>query len=313
MWWSRGREVGVVSICGHGGAVHLFPQARSPWEERLMRCQVCGLGFLHPLPTPEQIQGFYPDDYYSFSELRDDPRPFDVRAMCIRGAFGSRWLVDRLAHRLFRGRFGGSRRIERVGEILDVGCGDGYFLSVVREIGWNVRGVELNRAAAARGAERGLRIIAGNLASAGFPGGSFDVIRMSHMLEHSPCPSGEIREAYRLLRPGGWIIIAAPNLASWAARLFKRNWSALDLPRHIFHFSPANLVPLIAEAGFREPHVSSYSVGTTFSSLWRPKVQTGGGMRTGLLRCGLRCACMVFDIVANLAGQGDCFEVQALK
>jgi len=115
-------------------------------------------------------------------------------------------------------------------------------------------------------------------------------------------------------RLGGRIIVAVPNLASWAARLFKRDWSALDLPRHLYHFMPSNLLPLLTAAGFRPLHVFSYSVGTAFSSLaWVRQARGSRGAGRTIVTLGLKGACVAFDCIANLAGRGDCFEIQAVK
>ena len=122
--------------------------------------------------------------------------------------------------------------------------------------GWQVTGLD-----AAVGAVReiqeglGLRALVGSLPHPDLAPGSFDVVTMWHSLEHVHRPLAILREAFKLLAPGGKLVVACPNIASWAFRAFGPSWFALDLPRHLTHFTPATLRAMITAAGFRVEQV----------------------------------------------------------
>jgi predicted SAM-dependent methyltransferase len=65
-----------------------------------------------------------------------------------------------------------------------------------------------------------------------------------------PNPREVLEEIHRILRPDGLLLIAVPNIKSYAAQRFKDLWYALDAPRHLIHFSPETLSYLLNETGF---------------------------------------------------------------
>lgn len=138
------------------------------------------------------------------------------------------------------------------GKILDVGCGRGVALALYRERGWTPFGVEPSPTAARYAREvMGLSVHQGEFLDARFPSGFADVVLFQHSLEHVPHPSVELREAHRVLRGPGLLVVMVPNAASLDARLFGRWWYAWDLPRHLYHFTPRTASALLTKAGFR--------------------------------------------------------------
>lgn len=132
--------------------------------------------------------------------------------------------------------------------LMDVGCGDGGFLTAAENLGWNVSGTELD---AARNQQQDLEVFSGlSEASEKYGGSSFAAITMWHTLEHFKDPKEVLEDARRLLTPDGTILIAVPNSESLQARLFGKYWLHNDVPRHLFHFSPDSLQRLLRQAGF---------------------------------------------------------------
>jgi SAM-dependent methyltransferase len=123
------------------------------------------------------------------------------------------------------------------GRVLDVGCGGGELLAHYATLGWETFGVDVSEAAASAARELGASVHVGTLADGPWPPGSFDLVVYSHSLEHIPGPLEELARARKLLRPGGRLVILAPNWNSWQRFTLRGFWFPLDLPRHVNHFS----------------------------------------------------------------------------
>lgn len=195
----------------------------------VVACPRCGLAWTDPQPDEVEILSYYDQDYYGFNNIR------------------FRGLVERFVRfaRVLRARK--LRRFIRAGRVLDIGCGRGIYLDALRRKGFQTVGIELSDTAA-RYAREGLmldRIFVGRLEDMRFPDRYFDAVSIFHVLEHLPRPSGTLREVGRILAPGGVLVVAFPNIRSLQARIFRRLWFHLDIPRHLFHFSPRSLDALL--------------------------------------------------------------------
>jgi SAM-dependent methyltransferase len=183
---------------------------------------------------------YYPPGYREYRAAIDEPSR-------------RRYQEDKL-HKVQAHRQGGS--------LLDVGCADGLFLHLAQSAGWEVRGVEMAESSAAYARETyQLDVLPGDLRHANFPDQYFDVITFWHVLEHLHDPLGELHEAYRVLKPEGLLVVDVPNIASWQANFFGADWRALDVPRHLYHFSPDTLKAMLARAGFACFKTSYWSRG----------------------------------------------------
>jgi 2-polyprenyl-3-methyl-5-hydroxy-6-metoxy-1,4-benzoquinol methylase len=205
----------------------------------VVRCRGCAMVYTNPRPDAASIGNFYPADY------RPHRRPRKMRQA------GRTSTVGRWTGRSFPERDGGLPWVGQ-GRLLDFGCGGGGYLKRMAEQGWQVTGLD-----AAIGAVRqvqegfGLRALVGSLPHPDLAPASFDVVTMWHSLEHVHRPLEILREALRLLVPGGKLVVACPNLDSWAFRAFGPSWFALDLPRHLLHFTPQTLAAMLMAGGFR--------------------------------------------------------------
>jgi 2-polyprenyl-3-methyl-5-hydroxy-6-metoxy-1,4-benzoquinol methylase len=155
------------------------------------------------------------------------------------------------------------RRIEKYvkrGHILDIGCGRGLFLNVMRKDDWGVTGVEFNRETALYASETyGIDVITETSLDE-LAGKSFDVITINHVLEHAYSPKELINSCKKLLRKGGLLVIAVPNIFSPQASVGKRVWFHLDLPYHLHHFSEEGLSTLLKKNSFNILKVKQFDL-----------------------------------------------------
>lgn len=137
------------------------------------------------------------------------------------------------------------------GRLLDVGCACGFFLRVAQDAGWEAEGVEPSAWSAEYGRSKlGVSITPGTLREVRFSEESFDVVTMWDVLEHMPDPTAELREVYRVLKPGGLLVVNYPNAGSLLARLAGRAWW-FYLSVHLYYLTPHTLARLLEKAGFR--------------------------------------------------------------
>ena len=133
--------------------------------------------------------------------------------------------------------------------MLDVGCGNGRFLTTMRTLGWDVQGVELSENGVKACRMSGLQVHHGDLASASLPDQCFDLVTVRHVIEHVPEPCAFVSDLARILRPGGRLVLETPSSKALGRQWFNTYWYPNDVPRHLFLFSPVNLERLGARFG----------------------------------------------------------------
>ena len=118
--------------------------------------------------------------------------------------------------------------------LLDVGCGSGTYMKLMRDLGWHVRGVELDEGAVRTARKAKLDVRQGTMDDLDPEvDGLFDVVTVGHVIEHTHDPIAALRAACAVLKPGGMLWIGTPNLGSLGAHLFRARWRALEPPRHL--------------------------------------------------------------------------------
>jgi 2-polyprenyl-3-methyl-5-hydroxy-6-metoxy-1,4-benzoquinol methylase len=138
------------------------------------------------------------------------------------------------------------------GRLLDVGSGPGFLLSVARERGWSVRGVDLNRWAADHAREElGLDVTCEPLEAAGFEEASFDAVTMMDLIEHVADPGALIAEAARITRTGGVLVIHTPDAGAPVSRAMGRRWPEVRRAgEHLVLLSLAGAMSLLERSGY---------------------------------------------------------------
>ncbi|MGB9724482.1 MAG: class I SAM-dependent methyltransferase [Chloroflexia bacterium] len=200
-----------------------------------LRCAGCGLIRLEPRPPSSELLRYYPEDYEAFQSRRENPL--------------FRWGRRRLWYRRLQAI---RHYLPRAGRALDVGCGTGEFLEIIRRLGWDGVGIEPNPWAARQAR---VRLEAGvvqeiPLEEAAYPPETFDLITLWDVLEHLDNPPAALRRLAGWLRPDGLLAVGVPNLESWDARFFGPAWIGWDAPRHLHLFPDSTLRGMLAETGF---------------------------------------------------------------
>lgn len=163
----------------------------------------------------------------------------------------------------------------KTGNILDIGTGTGEFLNVFKNAKWNTIGIEPSPDARKMAiANYGLEIREESEIKK-LESESFDVITMWHVLEHVPKLNERIEDLKRLLKPNGILVIAVPNCDSLDAKIYKENWGAYDVPRHLYHFSPKNIEMLFKNHGFEVFKILPMIFDSFYVSMLSEKIKTG--------------------------------------
>ncbi len=169
------------------------------------------------------------------------------------------------------------------GMLLDIGCGDGSFISYMKNMGWDVYGVVIN-SAILKNTEEALRpkikVINGDLGEADFGEDSFDVVTLWNVFEHIRDSDNLLRAIKKVLRKDGLLVMQVPNTESLEARIFKKNWIHLDLERHAHHFSTRTLSAPLNKTGFKITAITHHSpidkyYRGSFENLLRAKLRIG--------------------------------------
>lgn len=203
------------------------------------RCSVCGFMFMNPRFTAETIHGLYTEDYYSG---KSEYSYYDERD------------AEKYARHVWDARIRVIRRYQPGGNFLDVGSAFGGLLSAAAKY-FSPHGIEISPFAAehSRTAPEN-RIHNGTLDYHPFPADFFSVITMIELIEHLPDPRKAIRECFRLLKPGGLLVVQTANMEGLQARILGKDY-AYYMPGHLSYFSMRNLVMALRLCGFRTVRV----------------------------------------------------------
>ena len=209
----------------------------------VLRCPDCGLGRTWPPVPAVELGRWYPDSYYGKENVRFNP-------------------VFESLTRVFRRRRSAVlyNRVPR-GPVLDVGCGRGFILRYLKDLGYEAHGVEFSETAAwhARSV-LGLEVETGDFLSGPHERDRYHAVIFWHSLEHLPNPFEALVRARELLKTGGLLAVAVPNFDSVQARWFGRYWFHLDVPRHCWHFGTQSLEGALVRHGFRIVQTGHFSL-----------------------------------------------------
>ena len=305
----------LCGLPGPGRPLFAVPHPEAPAGRTFVVQCHCGLRRLDPRPTAATVSRYYAETsgYHAYlgrrrsplkqalwDAVRDSEAVPAVRPLWVR-------LASPLLRALARWQFDVNVRLNgRNLRVLDVGSGFGDVLIYLQSRGCRTLGIDLNPQAAERARQYGVDVRVGTMQAMQLKPGDFDVVIMSHSLEHISHPADEIGEAWRLLAPGGRLLLAVPNGDSVRLRVDGAHWSCLSAPFHFWLFDAASLRSLVERHGF---HVDSVRTTTRHYAL----IEWLLGCRNGYAAAATSS---FFRYVAALpfgARDGDILRIEATR
>jgi SAM-dependent methyltransferase len=234
-----------------------------PGDFALAKCGGCGSWWVRDPVLPADLAGAYGPGYYSFSTQPLAPTST---------ADGT---LQRARRRVLAARYSGrggvlaflGRRLPAYptsaapGKVLDVGCGAGDRLRRLAEAGWRTYGVDVTSVGLDIARDAGIRVARASGEQLPFRTGTLDAVILSHSIEHTYDPVATLREAARVTRPGGEVIVTTPNPRSVLAVVFGDRWVNWDVPRHTVVLSRAAMETLAAGSGLKFTRSRGSSTG----------------------------------------------------
>lgn len=259
-------------ICGRS-------EVKAYWtlpDYSFQQCLGCGHVYQNPRPAAPDLVQRYDDDYKDY-EVDNADNFFNLMQLGLSDIGFEELEAAMPVHRSF----------------LDIGCATGKLLAWMQGRGWRAEGVEVCEASARYGREnRGVVIHVGMIEELQLPAASYDLVHSSHVIEHVPEPDKFLSEIFRMLAPGGYCVCVTPNLASFQALVFKRQWRSA-IADHVHLFSLRSLRRLIKQAGFEIV-----------------RTKTWGGIAQGMAPARIK---RLWDRLAKSLGFGDVMIILARK
>lgn len=210
----------------------------------------------NPRPNPKSIGFYYPDDYGPYLDTRISSKKRNKHRQLRRYL---KPIMDKIVE--FN-----TTRLPNIppGKMLEIGCASGAFLHKMAQKGWQVQGIEFSSRAAKTASNLGYKVYEGSLESVSPPEGPFDLIVGWMVLEHLHNPVLALKRLRRWIKPGSWLVVSVPNAGSLEFNLFKDKWYALQLPTHLFHFTPRSIIQVLTAGGWSVQRIYHQRVLTNF-------------------------------------------------
>lgn len=234
----------------------------------LKKCNSCFLAFLDPQPSESEIKKYYPSKAYYAYNKSNKKGFFELLREYLISHYYSPNIISRFITICIK-NVPAMPSYRKNGKMLDLGCGTGDTLILLKKLDWDVYGMDMDKNAITTAKKRGLNNLKlgtyNNLDE--YPDNYFDAIRLYHVIEHLDDPSLCLKLIYKKLKKGGELIMGTPNMDSLVSKIFKSYWYNLDSPRHLFIFSPRTLKRLTEKNGFSVKQIEFCSAGGLAGSL----------------------------------------------
>ena len=197
-------------------------------------CSNCGLYITNPRPTQETIGHYYPDDYAPYISTEIEKEESKLKQ------FVRNLLNTKATH------------IPELtpGKLLEIGCASGSFLNKMRLGGWDVKGLEFSDNAVEKAVKSGLDVEQGSVLDYQDQSDNYDLVVAWMVMEHIHDPVDAFGKIYGWLKSGGKLAFSVPNAKAFDFNTFKHNSYNLQVPTHLFHFTPETIEKILVDQGF---------------------------------------------------------------
>lgn len=206
---------------------------------KVVRCKSCGLVYVNPRPDNEALKHLY-DEYHQRNgkDVNDWAKLMGKNFKEIL-LFLNKALPDK-------------------GKLLDIGCGYGHFIEIMKRQGWSVYGIDLSPKVLLYAKEKGLDVLETSIDDVSFPDEYFDVVTAFYVLEHVTNPLHVLKNMYKMLKPCGILVLRVPHTTPIIRILsfFRIKNNLYDTPYHLFDYSPEIIIQLLKKAGFSSVKVT---------------------------------------------------------
>ncbi|MFX0194951.1 MAG: class I SAM-dependent methyltransferase [Candidatus Hodarchaeota archaeon] len=275
------KKSALLDLCGIKKSLNM------KFEIYCVRCLNCGLSYLNPMPTFEELKQYYENDFNIISN-RNSQSYFK----------GSDYIRNQLV---------AFEKFVRRGRLLDIGCGTGNFVFRAHELGWDAYGIEISkRNAAFLKNELGLNILNASIEEVNFGSEYFDVVILNHVLEHLFDPKSVLKKTNGFLKKGGILAIYVPNeLESLYSKLMLDDFLFYCQPRerptdHLYFFNKKTIQLLLRNTGYKVIRLTTGNL----------RINTNHKNRYGLVG---DVAKKTYCRLADLLKMGDIINVIAIK
>jgi len=286
-----------------------------PGEFAIVTCRNCSLARTSPRPTIASLGAAYPEQYDPYTKAATPTPPAGLLRWALVNyrdyplgdkAPGMLRLIARpvAARVLAKRRNLGYLHYRGDGRLLDFGCGAGRYVAKMSAAGWNAQGMDMSAQAVTAAADAGLTARQGTLPGADLGGRQFDAVTMWQAIEHVPSPKATLEAIRAILRPGGRLLVVCPQFDSLAAAKFGGHWYALDLPRHLTHFTRSTLRSHLQATGFEVVRMLSTARPSVVRKSWG-YLADDTGLRAHRRKSKSRLAVGLFCRLAALGRRGS--------
>jgi 2-polyprenyl-3-methyl-5-hydroxy-6-metoxy-1,4-benzoquinol methylase len=241
-------------LCGregkelYSGLEDVLYDVKGKWSFRKCTEQNCGLIWIDPMPVEKDIHKLY-QRYYTHNDLPDGDDRSAIQKV-IRTFYRMLLLISGIKRERQRQDYCYIAD-RRPGKLLEIGCGNGSRIDMIRKLGWDVEGQEIDgKSAEVARKNYQLKIHVGDLLHLGLSGNKYDAIIMHNVIEHVLEPVKLMAKCRELLKEGGELILITPNAGSLGHAFFRDAWRGLETPRHLFLYTTKSLISAAQKAGF---------------------------------------------------------------
>ncbi|MCK5783759.1 MAG: class I SAM-dependent methyltransferase [Desulfobacterales bacterium] len=289
-------------VCRRTGEIVLdFPHEFHGCQFALHKCKSCDLSYTFPQPTDDLLENIYAGEYWT--------REKTVRKQGVMASMVHRFNTIRLTA-MIKPLL---RRLPQGSSILEVGCGSGQLAVYLKKRGYHIEVTDISQDILDEIRDvHSIKGYCGKLEDIRFSK-AYDSIIFNNVLEHVSNPVSALQKAEQILANEGFIFIEVPNIAGLQFMLFKKSWFPLQIPQHLFHFSPASINKIAIACSLEKVWCSTFSprispagyVASIFPELRPEKIRQSWSKKYLLMYLGLQFLFLPLAYAEAIAGKGS--------